>query len=93
MEDVVVARPVLEGARAAEGAFDGFVRAGRTVEMKAFTGVTGDAPGLNLVLYGVVLLVMLRFLPDGLIGLASGVMTVTVEQASPWRSSSALMPR
>lgn len=32
--------------------------------------LTGDAPGLNLVLYGVVLLIMLRFLPDGLIGLA-----------------------
>ncbi|WP_375402056.1 phage major capsid protein [uncultured Sphingomonas sp.] len=49
MSDVVMARPVLEGAR--EGvprggaAFDGFVRAGTTVEMKAFTGVTGDAGG------------------------------------------------
>jgi branched-chain amino acid transport system permease protein len=30
----------------------------------------GDAPGLNLVLYGALLIVMLRFLPDGLIGLA-----------------------
>lgn len=29
----------------------------------------GDAPGLNLVLYGALLIVMLRFLPDGLIGL------------------------
>jgi branched-chain amino acid transport system permease protein len=29
----------------------------------------GDAPGLNLVLYGVILIVMLRFLPDGVIGL------------------------
>jgi branched-chain amino acid transport system permease protein len=28
----------------------------------------GDAPGLNLVLYGVILIAMLRFLPDGLIG-------------------------
>ncbi|WP_425442520.1 phage major capsid protein [Sphingomonas lenta] len=45
MTDMVVARPVLEGARTVEGAFDGFVRAGRTVEMKAFTGVTGDAGG------------------------------------------------
>lgn len=45
MEDVVVARPVLDGARAAEGAFEGFVRSGLTVEMKAFTGVTGDAGG------------------------------------------------
>ena len=29
----------------------------------------GDAPGLSLVLYGVLLIVMLRFLPDGLNGL------------------------
>lgn len=29
----------------------------------------GDAPGLSLVLYGVLLILMLRFLPDGLIGL------------------------
>ena len=29
-----------------------------------------NAPGLNLVLYGAVLLVILRFLPDGVIGLA-----------------------
>jgi len=33
--------------------------------------VTGDAPGLNLVLYGVLLVVMVRFLPDGLAGLAA----------------------
>ena len=31
--------------------------------------VMGDAPGLSLVLYGVLLIVMLRFLPDGLNGL------------------------
>ena len=45
MEDVVVARPVLDGAREQAGAFEGFVRSGLTVEMKAFTGVTGDAGG------------------------------------------------
>ncbi|MGE0801560.1 MAG: branched-chain amino acid ABC transporter permease [Lautropia sp.] len=32
----------------------------------------GNAPGLNLVLYGVVLLAILRFLPNGLMGLVSG---------------------
>lgn len=32
--------------------------------------LVGGAPGLNLVLYGVVLLVILRYLPDGLVGLA-----------------------
>lgn len=32
-----------------------------------------NAPGLNLVLYGVVLLVILRFLPDGVIGLVRRV--------------------
>ncbi|GHC66311.1 branched-chain amino acid ABC transporter permease [Limoniibacter endophyticus] len=31
--------------------------------------LVNDAPGLNLVLYGVVLLVILRYLPDGIIGL------------------------
>ena len=31
----------------------------------------GGAPGLNLVVYGVVLLLILRFLPNGLMGLAS----------------------
>lgn len=31
---------------------------------------TGGAPGLNVVLYGVLLIVMLRFLPDGITGLA-----------------------
>jgi HK97 family phage major capsid protein len=41
----VMARPVLDGARASEGAFAGFVRTGATVEMKAFTGVSGDAGG------------------------------------------------
>jgi HK97 family phage major capsid protein len=43
----VVARPVLEGAavRAGGAAFEGFVRTGATVEMKAFTGVTGDQGG------------------------------------------------
>jgi len=43
----VVDRPALDGARAEQtgGAFAGFVRAGATLEMKAFTGVTGDAGG------------------------------------------------
>lgn len=33
------------------------------------TALTGDAPGLNLVLYGALLIVVLRFLPAGLVGL------------------------
>jgi HK97 family phage major capsid protein len=42
----VIDRPVLEGAsQVSNTAFDGFVRSGTTVEMKAFTGVTGDAGG------------------------------------------------
>jgi HK97 family phage major capsid protein len=46
VSDMVVARPVLEGARTVgNAAFDGFVRSGATIEMKAFTGVTGDAGG------------------------------------------------
>ena len=32
--------------------------------------VTGGAPGLNLVLYGVLLVLALRFLPNGISGLA-----------------------
>ncbi|MCP8939461.1 branched-chain amino acid ABC transporter permease [Alsobacter sp. SYSU M60028] len=35
--------------------------------------LVSGAPGLNLVLYGVVLLVILRYLPDGLVGLARRV--------------------
>ena len=43
----VVDRPVLEGAAplGVSAAFAGFVRTGATLEMKAFTGVTGDAGG------------------------------------------------
>ncbi|OYY90508.1 MAG: phage capsid protein [Sphingomonas sp. 28-66-16] len=41
-----VTRPVLGGARAPSGAaFEGFLRSGASVEMKAFTGVSGDAGG------------------------------------------------
>ena len=42
----VMERPVLAGAAPnASGAFAGFVRTGATVELKAFTGVSGDAGG------------------------------------------------
>jgi HK97 family phage major capsid protein len=40
-----VARPLLSGARAQSGAFGGFLRSGASVEMKSFTGVTGDSGG------------------------------------------------
>lgn len=41
----VIERPVLDGARKTSGAFDGYVRSGTTVELKAFTGTTGDSGG------------------------------------------------
>lgn len=42
----VIERPVLDGASAKrDGAFAGFVRTGATVELKAFTGTTGDTGG------------------------------------------------
>jgi HK97 family phage major capsid protein len=43
----VIDRPVLDGgaAGAATGAFAGFLRTGAAVELKAFTGVSGDAGG------------------------------------------------
>lgn len=42
----VVDRPALDGARVQQDeGFAGFVRTGATVEMKAFTGVSGDAGG------------------------------------------------
>jgi HK97 family phage major capsid protein len=43
----VVDRPALDGARASDkdAGFGSFVRTGATVEMKAFTGVSGDAGG------------------------------------------------
>lgn len=37
-------------------------------------GFIGDAPGLNLVLYGVVLLLILRFMPNGLMGMLTAVL-------------------
>ncbi|MGY2734793.1 phage major capsid protein [Sphingomonas sp. UYP23] len=41
-----VQRPLLAGARAPAGAaFEGFLRSGASVELKAFTGVTGDSGG------------------------------------------------
>ncbi|KQU53088.1 phage capsid protein [Sphingomonas sp. Leaf339] len=43
----VVERPALDGARVMDkdAGFAGFVRTGATIEMKAFTGVSGDAGG------------------------------------------------
>jgi HK97 family phage major capsid protein len=43
----VIDRPVLSGAPEGEraSAFQGFVRTGQTLELKAFTGVSGDAGG------------------------------------------------
>jgi branched-chain amino acid transport system permease protein len=35
---------------------------------EATRGLMGDAPGLNLVVYGVVLILMVMFLPSGIIG-------------------------
>ncbi|MGN6620890.1 MAG: hypothetical protein ACTHKR_07510 [Sphingomonas sp.] len=41
-----VVRPVLAGGREPSGAaFEGFLRSGTSVEMKAFTGVSGDSGG------------------------------------------------
>ena len=41
-----VVRPVLAGGREPSGAaFEGFLRSGASVEMKAFTGVSGDSGG------------------------------------------------
>ena len=47
MGEMVMARPVLEGAAAKVGsrAFAGYVRSGATLEMKAFSGVSGDSGG------------------------------------------------
>ena len=41
----VIERPVLEGAARLPGMFEGFVRTGAALEMKAFTGVSGDSGG------------------------------------------------
>ncbi len=49
MSELVVARPVLEGAAAVgDAAFAGFVRSGAVMEMKAFSGLSGDAGGYAL---------------------------------------------
>jgi len=44
-EAVVIARPVLEGAVERASGFEGYVRQGTTLELKAFAGVTGDSGG------------------------------------------------
>jgi HK97 family phage major capsid protein len=46
----VIDRPVLSGASEGKGApaFEGFVRTGQTLELKAFTGVSGDAGGYTV---------------------------------------------
>ncbi len=44
-----VVRPMLAGAREPSGAaFEGFLRSGASVEMKAFTGVSGDTGGFAI---------------------------------------------
>ena len=46
IDTAAVVRPMLAGATRQTGAaFEGFVRSGATIEMKAFTGVSGDAGG------------------------------------------------
>ncbi|MGN6572406.1 MAG: branched-chain amino acid ABC transporter permease [Pseudolabrys sp.] len=40
---------------------------------EAATTVAGDAPGLNLIVYGCVLVLVIAFAPRGLIGLLSGI--------------------
>src|SRR6185503_17319171 len=49
---------------------------------EAATALTGGAPGLNLALFGALLILMLRLLPDGLIGLAARL-SAKVETAFP----------
>ena len=41
----VIDRPVLEGGPTPRTGFQGYIRSGQTLELKAFTGVTGDAGG------------------------------------------------
>jgi len=36
---------------------------------EATRGLMGDAPGINLVVYGIVLILMVTFLPSGIVGL------------------------
>lgn len=49
MGETVMVRPALEGARPlGNAAFDGFVRTGATIEMKAFTGTTGEQGGFAI---------------------------------------------
>jgi branched-chain amino acid transport system permease protein len=40
---------------------------------EAATTVAGDAPGLNLIVYGCVLVLVIAFAPRGLIGLVTGI--------------------
>jgi branched-chain amino acid transport system permease protein len=60
--------PIIGGLGTAFGPLFGAILLHALGEMAR--SATGGAPGLNLVLYGVLLVVMLRFLPDGIAGLA-----------------------
>jgi branched-chain amino acid transport system permease protein len=61
--------PIVGGLGTAWGPLAGAVALRALGE--AATVVTGGAPGLNLALFGALLIVMLRLMPDGLIGLAA----------------------
>jgi branched-chain amino acid transport system permease protein len=45
--------------------------------------VTGDAPGLDLMIYGAVLVLVIRFAPRGLVGAIADISTYVVRRAKP----------
>jgi branched-chain amino acid transport system permease protein len=45
--------------------------------------VTGDAPGLDLMIYGAVLVLVIRFAPRGLVGAIADIRTYAVRRAKP----------
>ena len=62
--------PLIGGPGTVLGPFIGSLSLGVLSEITKH--VMGDAPGANLLAYGVLLLVVLRFLPNGLMGLFRG---------------------
>jgi branched-chain amino acid transport system permease protein len=62
--------PLIGGPGTVLGPFIGALSLGVLSEITKHT--MGDSPGANLMAYGVLLLVVLRFLPNGLMGLFRG---------------------
>lgn len=75
----ILLAPIIGGLGTVWGPFLG--AAALHVAGEAARRLMGDAPGLSLIFYGALLVLMVKFLPDGLIGLADRVFRRRVAHA------------